>query len=146
MFGNKYGLTLGRFIGWTTAILITCSLLYVGWHVRGYGPPSVVNPQHSSTAQIKVLCAHPVKLCRAWECPDSYHVYATVVQDTDGGEGIETFEIRDDFIDPNYRTADLFEELRQGQQTDRIFSVELRGKRDDDKSFRQIRSVSQEAD
>lgn len=97
----------------------------------------IVNPFHSSTAKIQVLTTY----FASNELGNIYRVYANVVEDTDGGSGPETFEIEDSFIDGNYRTADIFGELRSQEQTGRIFEVELRGERSGISgagSFRQI--------
>ena len=85
----------------------------------------IVNPLHSSSAKIQVLTTY----FASNSARNIYRVYANVVEDSDGGSGHETFEIEDSFIDGNYRTADIFGELRSNEKSGRIFEVRLRGER-----------------
>ncbi len=97
----------------------------------------IVNPLHSSTATFKVLTTY----FASNEFGNIYRVYGNVIADTDGGSGPEAFEIEDSFIDGNYRTADIFGELRTHAGTTQLFEIELRGERSGISgtgSFRQI--------
>jgi len=152
---KREGFTLVEVI--VGVIVIVFVTVLAGWVFRGCGAQAtdnlIVNPLHSSTAKIQVLTTYFASN------PDKniYRVYGKVVEDTDAitcGTGEEhtliecpqeTFEIEDSFIDGNYRTADLFGELRTAEQTERIFEINLRGERSGVSgtgSFRQIHSVT----
>lgn len=133
-------------------IMAVLGLLSVGgcWVFRGAAAQVsdnlIVNPFHSSTAKIQVLTTY----FGSNGSGNIYRVYAKVVADSDAGACIEeecpheTFEIEDSFIDGNYRTADIFGELKSSEQTKRVFEVELRGERSGVSgtgSFRQIHSA-----
>lgn len=136
-------------------LVIGAVALYVligggSWLLSGCGAQMddtwVVNPLHTSTVQIRVATTY----FGVGELANTYRVYAFVLHDTDefGRDGEEppreTFEISDSFIDGNYRTADLFGELRVAQGTSQMFEIETRGDRSGiaaGGSFRQIRSV-----
>lgn len=135
-------------------VVIALSMVIGGsWLVHGCGAVVndniIVNPFHSSTAKIQVLTTYVFGL---GETSKRYRVYATVMEDSDYAtpceSGVcpnETFEIEDSFIDGNYRTADLFGELRSSEQTGKVFEIEMRGERSGISGtgkFRQIHSVT----
>lgn len=135
-----------------TVLFIGASWLFSGCTAQ-MSDNLIVNPLHTSHATIKVRTTYAI----GSELGNIYRVYGEVMEDSDGepcetGEEhtliecpSETFEISDSFIDGNYRSADLFGELRSHEQTGDMFRVELRGERSGvagGGSFRQIRSVS----
>ena len=129
-----------------TSIVLTILIGGGSWLLQGCGAQVgdnlIVNPFHTSTAQITVGGTY----FGATDAGNLYRVVGNLVQDSDGGSGAETFEISDSFIDGNYRSADLFAELHIAVGTAQVFEVELRGERSGISgggSFRQIRSVTQ---
>lgn len=140
--------------GFTLLVVIILALVIIGgtWVLRGCGAQLgdnlIVNPLHSSSARIKVLTTY----FASNETRNIYRVYATVIEDSDYAtpceSGVcpnETFEIEDSFIDGNYRTADIFGELKTSEQTGKIFAIEMRGERSGISgtgSFRQIHSAA----
>ncbi len=130
------------------AVLAICLTVIIGggsWLLSGCGSQLgdnlIVNPFHSSTAQIMVRGTY----FGHTDTGNLYRVVGNVVQDSDGGSGTETFEVSDGFIDGNFRTADLFAELLIAEGTSQVFEIEMRGERSGISgggSFRQIRSVT----
>lgn len=144
---RKRGFTLIELIIVFVVILVGGSILVIGgcWAIRGctgqLSDNLIVNPYHSSTAQIKVLGAY----FGSTDAGNLYRVVGGLVQDSDGGTGTETFEVSDSFIDGNFRTADLFGELLLAVGTEQVFQMELRGERSGISgggSFRQIHSIT----
>lgn len=146
---KRRAFTVGNLVVAIVPLLIIFVL--ANWIARGCSSQLsdniIVNPLHFSTAKIQVLTTY----FASNELGNVYRVYASVVWDSDafGRDGEEppreTFEIEDSFIDGNYRTADLFGELRTAEQTGKIFEIELRGERSGISgtgSFRQIHSVT----
>lgn len=149
------GFTLITVVG--AVIVFSVVVISFGWLIRGCGAVVndnlIVNPLHSSTAKIQVLTGY----FASNELGNIYRIYAKVVEDTDAGVcetgkehsfikcPHETFEIEDSFIDGNYRTADLFGELKSSEQTGKVFEIEMRGERSGISGtgkFRQIHSVT----
>lgn len=143
---SRRGFTLVELI---VVLAIVGIVLTAGsWVLSGCGAQLgdnlIVNPFHTSTAQITVKGTY----FGATEIGNLYRVVGNVIRDSDGeviGSGTETFEVSDSFIDGNYRTADLFAELHIAVGTSQVFEIELRGERSGISgggSFRQIRSVT----
>lgn len=136
-------------------LVVVACVLFIGGSVlaRGCGArlseDIIVNPLHSSTAQIKVIGTY----FGSTETRNIYRVYGTVLQDSDYAtpceSGVcpnETFEIEDSFIDGNYRTADLFGMLTAAVGTEKTFQVKMRGERSGiagTGSFRMIHLVAE---
>jgi len=97
-------------------VLVGGKWLYTGCQAK-MGDNLIVNPIHSSSAKIQVLTTYFGSGAK-----NIYRVYANVIEDSDGRSGHETFEIGDSFIDGNYRTADIFGELRSNEKSGQIFA------------------------
>lgn len=95
----------------------------------------IVNPYHNSTAKIKVLTTYFGTRGNSNISRNIYRVYAQVIWDSDVSPSeplldnppCETFEVNDSFLDGNYRSSDIFGELKANEGS--VFDVKLQGER-----------------